>query len=287
MTKQFRKGLWAAGTMLMLLGSQPALAGVCLWGECSEMTNEFRTLELRPKTIALLPARSTLTQDGAFNSESKVGETAGLEDALANSLEKEISALGYAVHRLTFAEIGQDPQLSALLSAANQRYDEEYATIVAFKVKGIRYRRYSVGEESRQLAKYLGVDAVAFPRMQVVGASSGSKWMSGLGMKEGEAGGINMEFGLVHARTGDIEALFGGVSKSSTGPFGGVSFKKILKKADKYMQDIAETSVRKMPKVDKALKPQKLDEEATKLVLYDDVDEEAMFDDLDDLLSEE
>ena len=287
MTKQFRKGLWAAGTMLMLLGSQPALAGVCLWGECSEMTNEFRTLELRPKTIALLPARSTLTQDGAFNSESKVGETAGLEDALANSLEKEISALGYSVRRLTFDEIGQDPQLSALLSAANQRYDEEYATIVAFKVKGIRYRRYSVGEESRRLAKYLGVDAVAFPRMQVVGASSGSKWMSGLGMKEGKAGGINMEFGLVHARTGDIEALFGGVSKSSTGTFGGVSFKKILKKADKYMQDIAETSVRKMPKVDKALKPQKLDEEATELVLYDDVDEEAVLDDLDDLLGEE
>jgi hypothetical protein len=287
MMKQIGRSGWAAGVMLALLGSQPVFAGVCLWGECSEMTNEFRTLELRPKTIALLPARSSLTQDGAFNTESKVGETAGLEDALANSLEKEISGLGYTVRRLTFDEIGQDPRLSSLLNAANQRYDEEYATIVAFKVKGIRYRRYSVGEESRRLANYLGVEALAFPRMQIAGSSTGSKWMSGLGLKEGKAGGINMEFGLVHARTGDIEALFGGVSKSSTGPMGGVSYKKILKKADKYMQDIAETATKKMPKVDKALKPQKLDEEATELVLYDEVDEDAVLDGLDDLLSEE
>ena len=68
---------------------------------------------------------------------------------------------------------------------------------------------------------------------------------------------------------------------------GGVSFKKILKKGDKYMQDIAETATKKMPEFDEALKPQKLDEEATELVLYDEVDEEAVLDDLDDLLGGE
>lgn len=287
MIQRKRIGGLTVCAVLLLLGSNVALAGVCLWGECSEMTNEFRTMTLRPQTIALLPARSSLTQDGVFNAESKVGETAGLEDALANSLDKEISSLGYTVRRLTFDEIGKDPQLSELLNAANDRYDEEYATIVAFKVKAIRYRRYSVGEESRRLANYLGVDAIAFPRMQVVGSSSGSKWMAGMGVTDGQQGGINMEFGLVHARTGDIEALFGGVSKSGTSSFGGVSYKKILKKADKYMQDIAETATKKMPKADEMLKPQKLDEEATALVLYDAVDEEAVLDDLDDLLGEE
>jgi hypothetical protein len=287
MKQHIRKGGWAACAMLVLLCSQPAIAGVCLWGECSEMTNEFRSMELRPNSIALLPARSSLTQDGVFNSESKVGETAGLEDALANSLEKEIGDLGYTVRRLTFDEIGNDPHLAELLNAANQRYDEEYATIVAFKVKGVRYRRYSVGEESRRLANYLGVDAVAFPRMQIVASSSGAKWAAGLGVTEGQQGGINMEFGLVHARTGDIEAFFGGVSKSGTGSFGGVSYKKILKKADKYMQDIAETATKKMPEFDEVLKPQKLDEEATQLVLYDAVDEESVLDDLEGLLEGE
>ena len=57
--------------------------------------------------------------------------------------------------------------------------------------------------------------------------------------------------------------------------------------ADKYMQDIAETATKKMPEFDEALKPQKLDEEATELVLYDEVDEEAVLDDLDDLLGGE
>jgi len=287
MTKQFQRGLWAAGMMLMLLGSQPALAGVCWWGECSEMTNEFRTMELRPKTIALLPARSSLTQDGVFNSENKVGETAGLEDALAKYLEKQISSRGYTVRRVTFDEINADPQLADLLNAANQRYDEEYATIVAFKVNNVKNRRYSVGEEGRRLAIYLGVDAVAFPRMQISGSSSTSKWASALGGHGGKAGGINMEFGLVHARTGNIEAFFGAVSKSGSGPFGGVSFKKILKKGDKYMKDIAKTATKKLPDFDEALKPQKLDEEAVVLVLYDPVDEDAVLDDLDDLLGEE
>lgn len=284
MTKQIRRGLLAAGTMLMLLGSQPALAGVCWWGECSEMTNEFRTGELRPQTIALLPARSTLTQDGVFNSENKVGETAGLEDFLAKSLVKEFTSLGYTVRRISFDEMGADPKLTELMNAANQRYDEEYATIVAFKVNNVKNRRYTLGEEGRRLANYLSVDAVAFPRMQIAGSSSTSKLASALGGHDGKAGGINMEFGLVHARTGNIEAFFGAVAKSGSGPFGGVSFKKILKKGEKYMEDIAETATKKMPKFAKELKPQKLDEDAVALVLYDPVDEDAILGDLEGLL---
>ena len=96
-----------------------------------------------------------------------------------------------------------------------------------------------------------------------------------------------MEFAVVHARSGDVEGFFGAVSKSSTGTFGGISLKKILKKTDKYMKDIANTATKKMPKVDKALKLEKLDEDARELVLYDPVDEEEVLDDLDDLLDEE
>jgi hypothetical protein len=68
--RTFLKG---AGLLLVLLGSQSAYAGVCLWGECSEMTNEFRSLELRPATIALLPARTSLTEGGVFKSATRSG----------------------------------------------------------------------------------------------------------------------------------------------------------------------------------------------------------------------
>lgn len=282
-----RYSLKAAGLMLVLLGSQSAHAGICWWGECSEMTNEFRSLELRPETIALLPARTSLTEGGVFKSENKVGETAGLEDALGNYLEKEMTKRGYTVRRLTFDEIGADPQLAELLNAANQRYDEEYATISTFKVDDVKNRRYSIGEHGRRLANYLGVDALAFPRMQIVAASSGSKFLQVIGASNDKQGGINMEFVLVHARTGDIEALFGAVSKSGTSTFGGISLKKILKKADKYMKKIAATATKKMPKIDKALKLVKLDEDAKELVLYDAVDEESVLEGLDDLLNEE
>ncbi len=280
-----RYSLKAAGLMLVLLGSQSAHAGICWWGECSEMTNEFRSLELRPETIALLPARTSLTEGGVFKSENKVGETAGLEDALGNYLEKEMTKRGYTVRRLTFDEIGADPQLAELLNVANQRYDEEYATISTFKVNDVKNRRYSIGEDGRRLANYLGVDAVAFPRMQIVAASGGSKFFQVVGVSDDKQGGINMEFVLVHARTGDIEALFGAVSKSGTSTFGGISLKKILKKADKYMKKIAATATKKMPKIDKELKLVKLDEDAKELVLYDAVDEEAVLEGLDDLLN--
>lgn len=282
-----RYSLKAAGLILVLLGSQSAHAGICWWGECSEMTNEFRSLELRPETIALLPARTSLTEGGVFKSENKVGETAGLEDALGNYLEKEMTKRGYTVRRLTFDEIGADSQLAELLNAANQRYDEEYATISTFKVDDVKNRRYSIGEHGRRLANYLGVDALAFPRMQIVAASGGSKFLQVLGASDDKQGGINMEFVLVHARTGDVEALFGAVSKSGTSTFGGISLKKILKKADKYMKKIAATATKKMPKIDKALKLVKLDEDAKELVLYDAVDEESVLEGLDDLLNED
>ncbi len=287
MMAPIRYSLKAAGLMLVLLGSQSAHAGICWWGECSEMTNEFRSLELRPETIALLPARTSLTEGGVFKSENKVGETAGLEDALGNYLEKEMTKRGYTVRRLTFDEIGADPQLAELLNAANQRYDEEYATISTFKVDDVKNRRYSIGEHGRRLANYLGVDALAFPRMQIVAASSGSKFLQVIGASDDKQGGINMEFVLVHARTGDVEALFGAVSKSGTSTFGGISLKKILKKADKYMKKIAATATKKMPNIDKALKLVKLDEDAKELVLYDAVDEESVLEGLDDLLNEE
>ena len=285
MNKRMQKSIAAAIALTALLASQFVLAEVCIIGECSAMTPEFRSAELRPASIAILPARSTLTEDGVFNSESKVGETYELEKHLAISLEQQMASRGYEVRSLSIDEITEDQQLASLVNAANQRYDEEYATIVAFKVSGVKYRRYSVGEESRMLANYLGVDAVAFPRMQIKGASSGSKWMSNLGIKQGSQAGINMEFGLVHARTVDVEAFYGGV----IGGFGNPSFKKILKKAEKYMEKVSKVATKKMPKVGDVLKPEKLKnkEERRELVLYDPVDEEAVLEDLEDLLGDD
>ena len=105
MKKRIEKSVAAAFALIVVLVSQTVVAEVCIWGECSAMTTEFRNLELRPKTIALLPARSSLTEDGVFNSESRVGETAELEAYLAVSLEERMSALGYEVRSLSVEQI--------------------------------------------------------------------------------------------------------------------------------------------------------------------------------------
>ena len=121
--------------------------------------------------------------------------------------------------------------------------------------------------------------------MQAIGASTSAKALSVLGGGN-SSGRIYMEFGLVHARSGDVEAFFGA---SNIGGMFGKSLKSILKKPDKHMKKIAETSVKKMPKVGKSLKAQNLDsdKEYRELVLYEPVDENAVFDDLEGLLDEE
>ena len=53
--------LRACGVVLaLLLGSQGAHGQACVFGACTAMTNEFRTMELRPQTIALLPPQADL-----------------------------------------------------------------------------------------------------------------------------------------------------------------------------------------------------------------------------------
>ena len=272
-----RSAIVFAASVLLL--SQQAGAAVCLIGECSAMTTEFRNLELRPTTIALLPPLSSLKKKGVFTSEDEVGETALLEASLVHELEKQLTRRGYVVRTLSAEEVSADSDLKTLLNNADQRYNEEYSRIVTMKVSGVKYRRFSVGETARLLATYLEVDAVAFPRMQAVGASGAALLFSPTG-----GGQINMEFALVHARTGDVEAFFGAVNQ---GGLFGKSLDSIIEKPDKHMAKIAKTATKKMPKAGKALKAEKLKEEVNELVLYDEVDEAVVLKDLEGLLDEE
>ncbi len=264
---------------IFFIAPKQAEAQVCLIGECSAMTTEFRTGDLRPQSIAILPPLSSLKEKGVFTSSDEVAETAMLEAALTREIDTQLTKRGYQTRIVSKDEINADPQLRTLLSNADQRYNEEYERIVTFKVKDVKYRRFSVGESARLLARYLEVDAVAFPRMQAVGASGAAMVFSPTG-----GGQINMEFALVHARTGDIEAFFGAVNQ---GGMFGKSLNSIMAKPDKHMAKISKTATKKMPNVDKALKPEKLKEEPEELVLYDEVDEESVLGDLENLLGDE
>ncbi len=103
----------AAGIVMILL-TPIAFAQVCLMGECSAMTTEFRNLELRPTSIALLPPETTLKKKKTFSSEEMISESAMLEASLTNALSKRITELGYELRIVTLEDTQTDDKLAAL-----------------------------------------------------------------------------------------------------------------------------------------------------------------------------
>ena len=193
-------------------------------------------------------------------------------------LKKQLEQQGYRVWLLSEADLDSDAQLSALVVQANKRYDDELDRMVASNLKGVKYRRYSLGEEARVLANYLDVDAVAFARLEAVGASGGQRLIG-----FGNQGQIHLGVSIAHARTGDIEAFFGG----NNTPTFGKSVEGIVKKPEKTTGKIAKTAFKKLPGVAEALKPEKLDEEEVRPVqLYDREDEETLLEDLEEMLAD-
>jgi hypothetical protein len=251
---------------------------LCFVGECNAMTTEFRDLTLRPATIALLQPQASLHQKKVLSTEEMVAEARPLEQALAADLVNGFTKLGYDVRLLSDADLEADPELATLVLQANRRYDEELDNMVASELKGVKYRRYSVGTEARLLANYLAVDAVAFARLDAVGASGGQQLIG-----FGNQGQIHLGVSIAHARTGDIEAFFGG----NNTPMFGKSISSIIEKPKKITAKVTKTAFKKMPAVAKALKPEKLEAEKIRTARLYDADEESdVIGDLESLLEE-
>ena len=251
---------------------------ICAMSACAAMTTEFRDGTLRPRTVALLPVQAQLYKKGVFASDELVSEARPLEDSLAEQLTENIAEQGYEVRRITHEEVGEDEVLSDLLTEAEARFEQEYQLIADTKLKGVKYRRFSVGDPARLLASYLGVDALVFTRLQAEGQTGAN---AVFGVSQG--GELHAATSYVHVRTGDIEALFGGRHI----PFGGKSIEKLIAKPAKHTAKLAEMSTRKLPEVDEVLKPEKLDQEQVRAVkLYDQGGDSDVLADMQDLLAD-
>ena len=270
--------------LVLWLAAMPATAvaqiehQLCFIGECNAMTTEFRDLTLRPGRIAVLPPFATLHQKNVLSTDEKVAQARPLEDALGADLKKQLEQRGYEVRLISEAELDADPRLSELVVQANKRYDEELDRMVASELKGVKYRRYTVGNEGRALANYLEVDAVAFGRFDAIGASAGQRLIG-----FGNQGQLHLGVSLAHARTGDIEAFFG----ASNTPAFGKSVEGIVKKPEKTTAKISKTAFKKLPRLAQALKPEKLEaSEIRPVQLHEQEDEETLLEDLEEMLAE-
>jgi len=200
-------------------------------------TTEFTAGTTRPVTVALLPAHVSLMKQRMIRVEAEVEESGQLEGHLTGAVAEGLMAKGYDVRVTTPEQVNADPELQALVVEANRLYDEILTNVSARLRKQIESRRYHAGDTLTVLADRLGVDAVAFVRMQIVAAAKGVQIMN-MGM-----GGAQtmMSVSLVDGDTTDIEAYVTLPVMRRGKMFGG--YEDIMKDPDVEMANYAEATL--------------------------------------------
>jgi len=170
------------------------------------MTADFKLGHTRPTTLALLPPHATLVQQEALATGSFVNEPIALEDAAAQAIVRVFEDLGYTVKQLTVGELQQDPDLQQMVRRVDERYDAERPRIVE-KPRHVKYKRYGVGKESRELVSGLEVDGLIVARIRGVYTKGG--WMlAALADVDGEQDLLRVDLTTIAGNTGRVEAYF-------------------------------------------------------------------------------
>lgn len=171
-------------------------------------TDEFVSGETRPVTIALLPAHAEILKQQIVSTQSQVEESAMLAEHLAAAVAEEFEGHGYVLKILTPEMINADPELQGLVVDADRRYQEVLTQLQRRISKNIEDREYNAGDEMRLLAQRLGVDGIAFTRIEIAAAGKGRQamaWTVGIGST---GSSTMMSVSVIDGRTADIEAYF-------------------------------------------------------------------------------
>lgn len=182
-----------------------ALAGLALVTEAAAergFTDEFVSGETRPQSIALLPVEAVVTR-------AQVVETAGLLDesvvfgAEFNAQVARILAeKGYEVQIVDADRINADPVLQEYVVDAKRAYDE---MIARYRPKKLADRIYNAGDSAQLLAAHLGVDAIAFSKLDITITAAGKAIVSAL--IGGTTSGATSTIGIVDGDTADLEVV--------------------------------------------------------------------------------
>lgn len=242
-----------AGLILVLSST---LAGRAAVAEL-HATFEFEDGSTRPVSLAVLPSQVELVKQRLIRQEAQVEESGELESYLTAATASEFEARGYAVSVLNANEIASDPTLQELVVDANRRFAEMRTNLEArfSKTKQVQRRRYNAGDEVKLLAARLGVDAIAFTRMQIIAPAAGVRAMNfGIG---GET--ALMSVSIVDGTSGDLEAYITlpGMKRGSI--FGGHD--EIMANPAEQMGNYAAGTLRDLPQADPSLRVTQSDED--------------------------
>jgi hypothetical protein len=173
------------------------------------MTADFKLGKTRGKTLALLPPHAELIKAKAIMTDQLIEEALALETSAATSIAKNFERLGYEVRILDAKELQQSGELQELVKNVSDRYDEEWPKLVR-RPKQLKYKRYNLGGQSRELSTMLRVDGLILARIQAVYVTAGKATMSYL------FGGATRSYARVDVTaldgdSGIIESYFYGV----------------------------------------------------------------------------
>jgi hypothetical protein len=241
-----------SGTALVLT----LLSAVSLSIARAEMhaTEEFESGETRPVTVAVLPAQVNLIRQRMIRREAQVDESGELEAHLANAVANELGAKQYEVEFISAERINSDSDLQALVVEANRRYDEVLGNITRRLRKQIENRSFHTGDTLTLLASRLGVDAIAFVRMDIV---ANAKAVQALNFGMGGAQTM-MSVSLVDGTTTDVEAYVTLPIMRRGKMFGG--YDDIMSNPDEEMANYASATLGDLLDADPSLRAQSVDD---------------------------
>ena len=225
------------GLRLALLGCLSFLA-VEIATAAMHATVEFESGASRPITVAVLPAHVAMAKQRLLRQEAEVEESGELEGHLTTAVAAGLTEKGYEVRVLTTDQINSDPGLQELVVESDRRFDELLANVSRRMRKQIESRRYHAGDTVALLAQRLGVDAIAFVRMQIIVPAAGVRALNmGMGGEQ-----TMMSVSLVDESTTDIEAYVTLPIMRRGSMFGG--YEEIMGNPDEEMAKYAEATLK-------------------------------------------
>jgi hypothetical protein len=201
-------------------------------------TAEFVSGATRPKSIALLPVEANITRARVVETEGLLDESVAYGELFNVQVDTLLSGKGYEVQVVDVDRISTDPALQEYVVDAKRAYDE---MMTQYRAKRLERRIYNGGDSVKLLAAHLGVDAVAFSRLNMTITPAGKAIVSAL--IGGQAAGANSMVGLIDGDTGDLEVVQLGIAFVTPG-------EKSDQEMQAYVSTLAENSTKRIPGAD-------------------------------------
>jgi hypothetical protein len=201
-------------------------------------TDEFVAGTTRPKSIALLPVEASISRARVVDTEGLIDESVVFGEQFNADVERILASKGYEVQVVDADRINSDRALQEYVVDAKRAHDE---MISQYRPKRLPKRIYNAGDSTRLLAAHLGVDAVAFSKLNIVITPAGKAIVSAL--IGGQTASANSMIGIVDGDTADLEVVQIGIAFITPG-------EKTDEEISAYVAALAQSNTKRLPGAD-------------------------------------